>query len=150
MSRVYGLVPVAMFGVAIFASGVGCDAGVQQQKPPRIPDDPGYSSDSLPDAQPASDMTEEEPDTIEPSKPEPKKEVTPEERRQRCCGECVAGLKEDRTGDAPDKIKCQDFTVHVKNACQKWFHDNPMTAAEAQACVAQTGSNGAPDAPPSN
>jgi hypothetical protein len=123
----------------ILVGFLACDASVQQQKAPRIPDDPNYSSDSLPDDSKSSgsDIVAEEEGPLEP-----KKETTPEERRQRCCEQCVSGYKQDKTGDAPEAIKCQDFVVQVKNACQKWFNDNPMSAADAYKCVGRE-----PDAP---
>jgi len=124
--------------VAALVLFAACDTKVKQQAPPRIPDpedesvSTGEDSDiqAIPDAGPG--LVEE-------------KEVTPEERRMRCCKQCLKGLEEDKTGDAPDKIPCQDFTVHVKNVCLKWFHENPMTAAEAKACVAEEKSSSAAD-----
>ena len=109
---------------------VACDTKVRQQQPPRIPDPENEALSSgegediaaLPDA--GSGVVE-------------KKTVTPEERRRRCCKQCVTGLENDKTGDAPEKIPCQDFTVYVKGVCLKWFHNNPMNAAEGKACLAE-------------
>ncbi|RLB65552.1 MAG: hypothetical protein DRI90_01735 [Deltaproteobacteria bacterium] len=107
-----------------------CDTKVQQQQPPRIPDaeDDGLASGDGADIAETPDAGS---GVVE------KKEVTAEERRRRCCQQCVTGLEKDKTGDAPDKIPCEDFTVHVKSVCLKWFHDNPMKASEAGACLAE-------------
>jgi len=109
----------------------GCDTTVKQQAPPRIPDpeQDGAMSDEGADI-----AAEPEPAPV----PVEHKKVTPEERRARCCKQCAAGFANDRTGDPATKIPCQDFTVDVKKTCLKWFHDNPMTAAQAKSCVAET------------
>jgi hypothetical protein len=116
--------------VAALVLFAACDTKVKQQQPPRIPEaeDDGLSRGdgadiaALPDA--GSGVVE-------------KKKLTPEERRERCCQQCATGLENDKTGDPPAKIPCQDFTVYVKSVCLKWFHDNPMMASEAKACLAE-------------
>ncbi len=132
--------------VAAVVLFVACDTKVKQQAPPRIPDadDEAMSSGEGADIQAAPDAGVE---LVE------KKKVTPEERRMRCCKQCVEGLDNDKTGDPPEKIPCQDFTVYVKNVCLKWFHDNPMTAAEARVCVSEEKGTSAADlmsAPPAD
>ena len=104
----------------------GCDTKVKQQRPPRIPDDP---NEGMGDA----DISEQPVD--ETVAPVEEKKTTPQQRRHRCCKQCQTGLEADKSGDAPDNIPCQDFTVHVKQVCLKWFHKNPMKASEAKACV---------------
>lgn len=124
--------------VAAVVLFVACDTAVKQQAPPRIPDpeDESLSSGEGADIQEAPDAGA---GLVE------KKDLTPEERRMRCCKQCVEGMDNDKTGDAPDKIPCQDFTVYVKNVCLKWFHDNPMTAADAKVCVADAKGTSAAD-----
>jgi hypothetical protein len=54
----------------------------------------------------------------------------------KCCTACQAALDKDRSGDAPDKIPCADFTADLDEGCRKWFVKNPMMAAKAKQCVA--------------
>ena len=119
--------------LALAASG--CDNKVRQAQPPRIPDDPSESA-----------LAEDGDIAAQPEEitPVEVREPTAEEKRYQCCQECAAGLEADRSGDAPDAIPCEDFTVDVKERCRKWFLINPMKASEAKACVEQ----GPPPPPP--
>lgn len=110
----------------------GCDTAPKQKAPPRIPDP---AEDSVMSDKGADMAAEPEEGPV----PVEHKKLTPDEKRARCCQQCVKGFANDRTGDPPKKIPCQDFTVDVKKSCLKWFHDHPMNAAEAKSCAAETG-----------
>ncbi len=111
---------VILLGATI--SIAGCDTKVQQVKPPRLVDD----SDS------ASDMQAEPEKKLEPV------EVKKEDMRAVCCHQCAAAVKKDRTGDAPEKIPCVDFTSELDEDCLKWFRKHKMNAAEGTKCAAET------------
>ncbi|MSP25823.1 MAG: hypothetical protein EXR75_11810 [Myxococcales bacterium] len=59
------------------------------------------------------------------------------QQAQLCCEQCAAALVKDKTGDAPDKIPCVDFTADLKEECLVYFRKNAMTAAQATACAAK-------------
>lgn len=124
------LLPVTLLFLGAISAVAACDTKVQQQRPPRIADDPSE------EALMSGDGTDMQADEVEQAAPvEEKKKTSQEERQRRCCTQCLDGLNADKSGDDPTGIPCQDFTVHVKNVCLKWFHANPMKASEAQACV---------------
>ncbi len=73
----------------------------------------------------------------EPEKgPEPVIRSAEQERHQ-CCQQCAAAVAKDKSGDAPDKIPCVDFTADLKEECLVHFRKNAMMASQAQECAAQ-------------
>jgi len=114
--RVLGVVAMALLCA-------GCDPGKVKQQPV---DDPSLfvdSGQSDMDAQPAGDLAP----VI----------VSKAQRRQQCCQACDEALAKDRTGDAPEKIPCADFTADMTKDCVDYFVKKPLMASEAKACAAE-------------
>jgi hypothetical protein len=109
----------------------------KQAAPPRIPDEP--TSDEATTDSGGDDMGAEEPKTLDPVSDE---EIAAKEKR-RCCQQCVKGMDLDKSGDAPDKVQCIQLTAEATKDCLAWFEKNPMTAAQAKACVDEAPAGGA-------
>jgi hypothetical protein len=115
---------VKPFMCASLAAGLlvlGCDSKVQQVKPPRIADEVPAETDM------AGEPEDKGSEVTAPSK---------KEQKRLCCEQCQKALENDKSGDAPDKIPCQDFTADLDETCLRWFRENPMKADQAKACAA--------------
>jgi hypothetical protein len=111
---------------------IGCGSPTQQ-KPPRIPDD--TESAMTESAGDSGDMDSGEEGSIEPAAATA--EETPEQKRQKCCQECVDGLAKDESGDPPGAINCSTL---VGPGCVLFLEKSPMTGGEAQKCIEAAGS----------
>ena len=129
------LVPIA-FLLALPSCG-----GVKQKQPPRVADD-GTGEDLASDG---GDMAAPESETIEVAENDGPKE-TPEQKRLKCCEQCVAGLPDDKSGDPPGAIPCTKLTSKMEAGCVVWFDKNPTTGGEAQACMEEGASADGSDA----
>jgi hypothetical protein len=55
-----------------------------------------------------------------------------EKMHAKCCGECKDALAKDRTGNAPDKIPCADFTDTLDPLCREHFLAKKTMASECK------------------
>ena len=128
-----------LLSACLFLAVPSC-GDVQQQQPPRIPEEPEQTG-----LKRKSDIQQQEEE--EGAEPVEVKEETAEDKKLACCKQCVNGMEKDRTGDAAEKIPCADFTADLEERCRKFFVKSPMTAAEARTCVAARETTPEPAAP---